>query len=228
MGNSQLAKTIDHYLKDCSTQYNMSAELTASTATCSLPSSEELSYQHTTTLQDLFSGTLAPKTAALKLSALTIPNPKIRRHKYAYQIQLLFENILSPLHKQPHQVQLVADLIICISDLPPIWAQPSPEAPKHFISDENTCLWDDEGAEFGRVLGGEWDRELIEISPSNNRQRANFVSFLLRYRSSHPGRRHSKTTNSDRGLRSSERTPRDSNHAQREAVRVPPLCAVDF
>jgi hypothetical protein len=142
----------------------MSAEITASTPAfstpLSLPSSEELRHQHTTTLQALFSGTLTPKTAAPKFAALTIPNPKIKRHKYAHQIQVPSENIISSLHKQSHQVQTVADLIICISELPPIWTKPDPGAPKHFITDRNTCLWDDEGEKFGRVLGGEWDREL--------------------------------------------------------------------
>ena len=138
----------------------MFPESALSASTSSIPSPEELRHQHATTLQKLFDGTLTPKMTATKLSALTIPNPKIRRHKYAYHIQLLFENILSSLHEHPNQVQTVADLIISISELPPIWAKPEPGAPKHFIVDENMGIWDDEGKELGRVLNGEWEREL--------------------------------------------------------------------
>jgi hypothetical protein len=141
----------------------MFPEPTLSASTSSLPSPEELTYQHATTLQELFDGTLTPQTAATKLSALTIPNPKIRRHKNAYPIQLLFENILSSLHEHPNQVQTVADLIISISELPPIWTKPEPGAPKHFIVDENTGIWDDEGKEFGRVLNGEWEGEFARL-----------------------------------------------------------------
>jgi hypothetical protein len=139
----------------------MSTEPTPSTPTSSLPSPEELRRQHSTTLQELFDGILTPATAATKLSAITVPNPKIRRHKYADLIQLLFENILSSLHKHPDQVQAVADLIVCISQLPPIWAQPVPGAPKHFISDDNTCIWDDDGSNFARVVNDELNREYL-------------------------------------------------------------------
>ena len=137
----------------------MFPESALSASTSSIPSPEELRHQHAATLQKLFDGTVTPKMTATKLSALTIPNPKIRRHKYAHHIQLLFENILSSLHEHPNQVQPVADLIICISELPPIWAKPEPGAPKHFIVDENLCLWDDDGSDLKRVLNGEWERE---------------------------------------------------------------------
>ena len=73
----------------------------------------------------------------------------------------MFENILSSLHEHPDQVQLVADLMICISELPPIWAKPDLDAPTHFIVDENLGVWDDEGKEFGRVWNGEWEREFV-------------------------------------------------------------------
>ena len=102
----------------------MFPESALSASTSSIPSPEELRHQHAATLQKLFDGTVTPKMTATKLSALTIPNPKIRRHKYAYPIQLLFENILSSLHEHPNRVQTVADLIISISELPPIWTKP--------------------------------------------------------------------------------------------------------
>ena len=144
----------------------MFPESALSASTSSIPSPEELRHQHATTLQKLFDGTLTPKMTATKLSALTIPHPKIRRHKYAYPIQLLFENILSSLHEHPNRVQTVADLIISISELPPIWTKPEPGAPKHFTVGENMGIWDDEGKELGRVLNGEWEREFARLVSS--------------------------------------------------------------
>lgn len=137
----------------------MSVEPTTTAPNSSPLSPDGLCRQHATTLQELFDGTLTPRAAATKLSKITIPNPRIRRHRYAYSIQLLFENIISSLHTHPHRVETVADLIISISQLPPIWAKSDPGAPKHFIPDENTCIWDDDGSTFARILNDKWERE---------------------------------------------------------------------
>lgn len=155
----------------------MSTEPTASTS--SLLAREELSLKHLTILQDLFDNNpFTPQTAAHKLAKVTILSPKIKRKEferkkfeYEYDVELLFENVLAALHKCPHRVRDVADLIVCLSELPPVVAKPSASASVSggeqglvVVEDEGyTLVWDDGVKHLGGAFHREWDREFFFI-----------------------------------------------------------------
>jgi hypothetical protein len=70
-------------------------------------------------LRQLFSGHLTAETAALRLATIAIPDPSIDPEDCEGDLQSFWQDVLVAMLELPGRVQLVADLISCVSQLPP-------------------------------------------------------------------------------------------------------------
>jgi hypothetical protein len=106
-------------------------------------------------LRQLFSGHLTPETAAPKLATIAVPNPNIDPEDCEGDLQSFWEDVLAAMLETPDRVQLVADLIFCMSQLPP----PIDKSGKPLaVNEGGERVWEDTPT-LGWVLRDEWNGE---------------------------------------------------------------------
>jgi hypothetical protein len=80
-------------------------------------------------LRELFDGRLCIQTAAERLTAIVVPEPPLDQvdddqdDSTMADIEGMWRIILGSLEDAPDRTQTVCDLVICISQLPPVIAQ---------------------------------------------------------------------------------------------------------
>jgi hypothetical protein len=106
-------------------------------------------------LKQLFSGHLTPGTSAPKLASIAVPDPDIDPEECEEDLQLFWNHVLSDILEVPGGVKTVADLIFCISKLPPpITSSGEPLA----VDDSRWRVWEDT-LTLGWELYNEWNSE---------------------------------------------------------------------
>lgn len=70
-------------------------------------------------MQSLFASQLTALAAASRLAAIATPNPNVDPEECEEDLQLLWVSVLACLVETPDLVDVVANLIWCISKLPP-------------------------------------------------------------------------------------------------------------
>lgn len=109
-------------------------------------------------INSLFTGQLIAESAASRLAGITVPNPNIDPEDCEEDLQLLWGNVLTSLVEVPDQVSTVADLIWCISKLPP----PITESGQQLAVNEGIeRVWNDTPT-LGWALRDEWNGEFSQ------------------------------------------------------------------
>lgn len=104
-------------------------------------------------IEDLFAGRLTAEAAATKIAAITVPDPNIDSEGCEEDLQMLWSLVLANLIAEPDRVDTVANLISCISSLPP----PMTKLGKQLAVNEGTLrVWDDTPT-LGWALRDEWN-----------------------------------------------------------------------
>jgi hypothetical protein len=106
-------------------------------------------------LQNLFSDHLTPETAAPKLAAIAIPSPDIDPEECEEDLQLFWNHVLSVMMKVPSRVETVANLIFCISQVPPPVTKSGNQLA---VNEGGERVWEDTPT-LGWELREEWNGE---------------------------------------------------------------------
>lgn len=123
------------------------------------PAFDKMTDFHDQTLQKFHTGQLATEAAASKLARVTIPDPTIDPDECEESLQLLWSNVLASLIQAPDRVGSVANLILCISRLPPVVT----ESGKELVVNEGLQrVWDD-APTLTWALREEWDGRFAAV-----------------------------------------------------------------
>jgi hypothetical protein len=107
-------------------------------------------------LRDLFDNKIDLEIAAQKLAAIVLPKPPSDQDDdnedddtMAY-IEGMWNIIIGTLEEDPSRAQRVSDLIVCISQLPPVITQSGKQ-----LCEDSRCVWQDV-PRLGMALRDEW------------------------------------------------------------------------
>jgi hypothetical protein len=120
-------------------------------------------------LKDLSNNELDLSTAARKLAAIVLPEPPPDQDDddedddtMAY-IEGMWNIIIDALEEDPSRAQKASDLIVCISQLPPVITQSGKQ-----LCEENKRAWQDV-PRLGMALRDEWSSKSAFMAPSCDR-----------------------------------------------------------
>lgn len=171
-------------------------------------------------LKGLFDGHLTTATAAPQLAAVTIPDSNIDSEACEERLQMLWNNVLYFLIREPNRIDTIATLIHCISNLP----LPLTEDGKQLAVNEGLRrVWEDKPT-LGWELRDEWNGEVTLC-----RFRFTCYSRRLTITSSRSVRanRHFGTPKHNRPFHRHECTNCNTNGLRRRTLRLSKLHAVD-
>jgi hypothetical protein len=121
-------------------------------------------------IRDLLDGHLTPTTAAPKLAAVTLPNPipdidnEDDEKEVLVNLERMFSMMLHVLETRPECVHTIFDLMICMSQLPPVLTK----LWEHLCgTDPPRRVWGDL-PHLGRSLGAEWSGKFIYLVRKDN------------------------------------------------------------
>lgn len=116
---------------------------------------QKLSDRRAEVIQQLVNDRLSIETAASQLALATIPDPNVDIGDCEDNLWDLWGNILMFLEKNPSRAQMVAGLIIAISELLPARTQSAAQ----LVIDEWRRVWEDTPA-LGWEMREQWNGEL--------------------------------------------------------------------